>query len=79
MSIEARLNQTIEQVNFYERVITSLRNELLQYRLLDAQIELEQRIASLPTDAKERLRKAFPGVDLGGLKQAINVEKRGKQ
>ena len=77
--MEAKLNQALETINFYERQIVSLREELLNYRLLDAQVKLEQRIAALPASAQERLRKAFPGTDLGGLKQAVNIEKRGTQ
>jgi hypothetical protein len=79
LSIEAKLNQALETISFYERQITSLREALCQYRLLDAQAELEKRIASLPTDAKERLRTAFPGVDLAGLKTAIKIEHRGER
>lgn len=77
MSVEAKLNQALETINFYERVITSLRNQVHEARLFKAQVELEERIAKLPTDAKERLRQAFPGVALDGLRQAVNVEKRG--
>lgn len=77
MSVEAKLNQALETINFYERLITSLRNQLNHERLLNAQVELEAKIAALPTDAKERLRTAFPGVVLDGLKQAVNIEKRG--
>jgi hypothetical protein len=79
ISIEARLNEALTTITHRENVIVSLKEELRQARMLIAQIELEGRIASLPTDAKERLRKAFPGTDLGGLKQAVNVEKRGKR
>jgi hypothetical protein len=79
LSIEAQLNQALETIKFYERQITTLKEALCQRRLLEAQVELETRIASLPTDAKERLRTAFPNTDLGGLKQAINIERRGDQ
>lgn len=76
LSIEARLHQALETINFYERLITSLREALRQYRLLDAQIRLEERIAALPTTSQERLRAAFPGQDLAGLREAINVERK---
>lgn len=76
-SVEAKYNQALETLNFYERVITTLRSELTQLRTFKAQVELEERIALLPTDAKERLRQAFPGTDLGGLRQAVRVEQRG--
>lgn len=77
MSVEAKLNEALEQINFYERVITSLRTQPHQEHLLKAQVELESKIATLPTEAKERLRQALPGVVLDGLKQAVNIEKRG--
>lgn len=68
-SVETQLNEALEQNTILKRVIH-------QQHLLRAQVELEERIAALPTDAKERLRKAFPGTDLAGLKQAIKVEQR---
>lgn len=43
------------------------------------QMKLERLLADsgLSNDAKARIRAAFPDSDLGGLKQAINTEKRG--
>jgi hypothetical protein len=79
MSVEARLNEALATISHRENVIVSLKEELRQARLLIAQIELEGRIVALPTEAKQRLRKAFPGTDLGGLKQAVKVEKRGRR
>ena len=76
-SIEVRLNEALANIQHRENAIVTLKEELHQARLLIVQIELEERIAFLPTDAKERLRKAFPNTDLGGLKQAVNIEKRG--
>lgn len=35
--------------------------------------------SGLSEESKTRLRKAFPGDDLGGLKQAINVERRNQK
>jgi hypothetical protein len=32
--------------------------------------------AGLPEEAKQRLRRAFPGTDKGGMKQAVAIEKR---
>jgi hypothetical protein len=32
--------------------------------------------SGLPEPSVERIRKAFPGTDLGGLKQAINTERK---
>lgn len=71
-SIESKFNRVVAENG-------QLKEALRQERVLKAQVELETKIAGLPPDAKERLRKAFPGADLGGLKQAINVEKRGAQ
>ena len=79
ISIEVRLNEALATIQHHENVIITLQEALRQERLLKAQVELETRIADLPSDAKERLRKAFPNVDLGGLRQAVKVEKRGKR
>jgi hypothetical protein len=76
-SIEGKLNQALDNVAYLERQNAGLRRALRQERVFKAQVELEERIAALPTDAKERLRKAFPDTNLGGLKEAINCEKRG--
>lgn len=75
-SIEAQLNEALETIKSYERIISQLKNALRQERLLKAQVALEERIKDLPTDAKERLRKAFPTTDLNGLKQAVGIEKK---
>jgi alpha-D-ribose 1-methylphosphonate 5-triphosphate synthase subunit PhnL len=32
--------------------------------------------AELPEESKQRLRRMFPGTDKGGMKQAVNIEKR---
>jgi len=79
ISIEVRLNEALTTIRHHENVIITLQEALRQERLLKAQVELETRIVDLPSDAKERLRKAFPNVDLGGLRQAVKVEKRGKR
>ena len=75
-SIEVKLNEALATITHRENVIVTLKGELHQARLLLAQVELEGRIATLPTESQERLRKAFPGTYIGGLKQAVNVEKR---
>lgn len=74
-SVETQLNEALDEVAFYKRINGELRTEIHRLRLRDAQTQLEERIAALPTDAKERLRAAFPGTDVGGLKQAVRVEK----
>lgn len=76
MSVEARLNEALATIEHHEKMIVTLRGELHQARLFVAQVELEGKIAKLPTTSQERLRKAFPGFVLGGLIQAVNVEKR---
>jgi len=70
LSIEVQLNQALAENQ-------QLKNTLHQERLLHAQVTLEERIQALSPASQERLRKAFPGTDLGGLKQAANVERRG--
>jgi hypothetical protein len=32
--------------------------------------------AGLPEESKQRLRRAFPGTDKGGMQTAVNIEKR---
>jgi hypothetical protein len=76
VSLDTKLNEALAQLQHHENVIVTLKGELHKARLFVAQVELEGRIATLPTESKERLRKAFPGTDMGGLKQAVNVEKR---
>ena len=77
ISIEVQLHEALATIKHHENVIVTLKGELHQERLLKKQVELEGCIRNLPPDAKERLRKAFPNCDLGGLRQAVNVEKRG--
>lgn len=45
------------------------------------QMKLERLLveSGLNDVAKDRIRKAFPDVDLGGLKQAINIERRNQK
>ena len=76
MSVEAKLNEALATITHHENVIVTLKGELHQAKLFVAQVELEGRIANLPIESQERLRKAFPGFVLDGLKQAVNVEKR---
>ena len=75
-SIESQLNAALATIKQHEATITSLKDALHQERLLKVQVELEERIKDLPVASQERLRKAFPTTDLGGLKQAIGVERR---
>jgi hypothetical protein len=75
-SLEMQLNEERENVKCFERINSELKTEIHRLRLLMAQTELEERIQKLPTEGKERLRKAFPGTDIGGLKEAVNVETR---
>lgn len=75
-SIEVKLNEALATIQHHENVIVTLQEALRKERTLKAQVELEERIALLPTDAKERLRRAFPGSVVGGLKEAVNVERR---
>lgn len=74
-SLEVQLNQALAKIEFYESLVVSLRSQIHQDHLKQAQVELEERIVKLPPDAKERLRKAFPSTDLGGLRQAIKAER----
>jgi hypothetical protein len=76
ISVEARLNEALSTISHHENVIVTLKEELHQARLLLAQVELEGRITNLPLESRERLRKAFPGTHMGGLKQAVKIEKR---
>jgi hypothetical protein len=75
-SIEAKYNQLLDENAALQRIIASLKASLVEARRLVAQTELEERIQDLPPEARERLRKAFPGSDLAGSKQAINIERR---
>jgi hypothetical protein len=75
-SCEVLLNEALDEVAFYKRISAELRAEIHRLRLRDAQTELEERIAALPTESQERLRKAFPGTFIGGLKQAVKTEQR---
>ena len=76
LSLEVRLNSALDEIAFYKRVNGELRTEIHRLRLRDAQVNLEERITNLPEDAKQRLRVAFPGTDIGGLKQAVKAEQR---
>jgi hypothetical protein len=53
---------------------TFIRGEHVQ----DARAYLETLMdaAKLPEVSRERLRDAFRGADMGGMKQAVNIEKR---
>jgi len=75
-SLEIKINQLSDENAALTRIIAQLRTEVHRLRLLHSQIELEERIASLPVASQQRLRAAFPGTDLGGLKQAVNAERR---
>ncbi len=77
LSLETQLNQAFERIGQLTGENIELKNALHQERLLHAQVTLEERIEKLSPASQERLRKAFPGTDLGGLRQAINVERRG--
>jgi CHASE3 domain sensor protein len=76
VSLEMQLNEERETVKCFERINSELKTEIHRLRLLIAQTELEERIQKLPQAAQERLRTAFPGTNIGGLKQAVNIEKR---
>jgi hypothetical protein len=41
-----------------------------------AYLETLMREVGLSEEVKQRLRKAFPGTDKGGMKQAVAIEKR---
>jgi hypothetical protein len=75
-SIETKYNQLIDENAALLRIIASLKTEVRRLRLREAQVELEERIKDLPFEARERLRKAFPDIDVGGLKQAVKCEQR---
>ena len=75
-SVEAKLNQLLDENAALTRIITQLKQALRQARLLMKQTELEERIQNLPMESRERLRKAFPDTDLNGLRQAIHVEEK---
>ena len=77
MSLEAKYNQLLDEKETLLRVIRQLKATVHKQHLLMVQVELEERIKDLPAASQERLSKAFPGTDLGGLKQAIKAEKRG--
>lgn len=78
-SLELQLNEALATIEHYQRVVDALKTALHEEKLLHAQVQLEAKIAALPTDAKERLRRAFPGTHIAGLREAVNVEKRTKQ
>lgn len=71
-----KYNAALAKVQFYEDLVVKLRSQIRLHKLVKAQVELEERIANLPPDAKQRLREAFPSTDIAGLKEAINVERR---
>lgn len=53
----------------------------LSIRIANTRKRIEERekmllLSGLSEESKERLRKAFPGHDLGGLKQAIKIERK---
>ncbi len=41
-----------------------------------AHLETLMREAGLPEESKLRLRRAFPGTDKGGMRTAVNIERR---
>ena len=75
-SIETKVHELADDNEALTRIITQLKVEIHRLRLRDAQTQLEERIAALPTASQERLRTAFPGTDLGGLKQAVTTERK---
>jgi hypothetical protein len=46
--------------------------------IAEAQTYLETLMgeAGLPEESKQRLRRAFPGTDKGGMRTAVTIEKR---
>ena len=72
MSIEAKLNQALAEIEQLKEAVT-------RYRTSSTYFERELRMtkASLPREAKNRLHKAFErSRDNAGLSEAINTEKR---
>lgn len=80
MSIEAKLNQALETINFYERLIVSLRTAVTEAHIKTATAERRHilYLSGLSQASVDRLHVAFANsTDNAGLKEAINCEKRG--
>lgn len=79
MTIEARLNEALERIKQQNIEIAELKEHVKRERITASYYEREWRInnAGLSTESRARLHKAFEGhVCNGGLKEAINIEKR---
>jgi len=78
-SIEVKFNRLLAEHEQLKSENASLKAAVSVARLDAAHYERELRMtnAGLPTEAKDRLRKAFEcSKDNAGLKQAINTEKK---
>ena len=75
-NFDPTLHNAISRIRELEQDVASLKQALHQERVLRQQCNLEKEIQHLPLEARDRLRRAFPGVDLGGLRSAVRVEVR---
>ena len=78
-SVEIKLNEALDTINFCERQITSLRGALHQERVAHAATRRAWTLkeSGLPQSSIDRLHVAFAkSTDNAGLREAINVEKK---
>ena len=62
----------------WEKLPPAQKQQVREKHVAEARVHLETLMAEagLPEEAKQRLRRAFPGTDRGGMKQAVAIEKR---
>ena len=79
-SIEAQLSEALDEASFYKRINVELKAALHQAQIHKATAERRHilYLSGLPQVSVDRLHVAFAkSTDNAGLREAINVEKRG--
>jgi hypothetical protein len=75
---DSRVDRILDLPQRRQQLSLEARRSIRQANIRRAQQELEKQLllSGLPEESKARIRTAFTGTDLGGLRQALNVERR---